>query len=70
LKPNLDLKKFNLENYHQYVDDNLHGEVIKKSRRLFPSDLGFDSEEIVKNLGLYLGAELTFYNPGLIASTG
>ncbi|WP_239323310.1 phytanoyl-CoA dioxygenase [Epibacterium sp. Ofav1-8] len=63
LRPEIDLNGFTLERYHAYVDDALHGEVIKRSRRLFPADLGFDSAKIVKNFSTYLGVDLSFTNP-------
>lgn len=63
LDPSVDLEGFTLETYHLFVPDDLHFEVIKKTRRLFPKDLGFDAEEAVKAFGDYLGTKLSFYNP-------
>ena len=63
LDPKINLDNFTLERYHNYVSDELHEEVIKKSRRLFPQDLGFDTKEILERFSLYLKSELTFFNP-------
>ena len=63
LDSGINLVGFTLEKYHNYVSDELHNEVMKKSRTLFPRDLGFDTKEILKKFSKYLGSDLTFLNP-------
>lgn len=63
LNSKINLDGFSLERYHHYVDDELHSEVIKKTRRLFPSDLEIDITQILKEFSKYFGTKLTFTNP-------
>jgi len=63
LDSRINLDGFTLEGYHNYISDELHNEVIKKSSRLLPEDLGIDTKEILKRFSQYLGSDLTFLNP-------
>ena len=63
LDPGINLDGFTLEKYHNYVSNELHNAVTKKSRTLFPQDLGFDTKKILKKFSKYLGSDLTFLNP-------
>ena len=63
LNPNIPLDQFKLEDYHNYVDDDLHSEVIKLTRRIFPKDLRIDVNKIVEAFGEYMGTTLSFANP-------
>ena len=53
---------FRLENYHKYVDDELHAKIIERTRRLYPKDLGIDVQKITEKVGDYLGHKLSFHN--------
>lgn len=59
----IDLKNFDLENYHNYVDDELHKVVINKTRRLYSDDFGFNTASLIKNFSSYFNANLSFRNP-------
>lgn len=63
LSPTTQLSGFTLEQYHQYVPDELHPEVIKKTRRIFPEDLGVDINKIVESFSQYFQTRLSFSNP-------
>nr|WP_166178193.1 hypothetical protein [Altererythrobacter segetis] len=63
LAPDADLSAFRLGDYHKYVDDALHARVIRKTRRLFPKDFGFDEARIVGELSELLGVKLGYRNP-------
>jgi hypothetical protein len=59
----VDLSRFRLERYHDFVTEPEHAQVIARTRRLFPADLGFDVGAVVEAFGSYLGARLGFLNP-------
>ena len=61
--PEIDLHGFTLETYHEYVNDSDHLEVIKRTRRLYPRDFGFDYQGLIKKFSSYLGIDLTNKNP-------
>lgn len=63
LSPATQLSDFTLEQYHQYVPNELHPEVIKKTRRLFPEDLGINTNKIVECFSEYFQTRLSFSNP-------
>ena len=63
LYPNLRLKGFVLEKYHNYISEMQHNEIIKKTRRLFPKDLSIDVNQIVEKFSEYFNTKLTFTNP-------
>ena len=63
LEPGADLSAFRLGDYHKYVGDALHARVIRKTRRLFPKDFGFDEARIVGELSGLLGIKLGYRNP-------
>ena len=63
LYPNLKLKGFVLEKYHNYISEMQHNEIIKKTRRLFPKDLSIDVNQIVEKFSEYFNTKLTFTNP-------
>jgi hypothetical protein len=63
LAPNADLSAFRLDAYHKFVGDALHAQVIRKTRRLFPKDFGFDEAKIVGELSELLGMKLGYRNP-------
>ena len=41
------LGNFSLENYHKFVDSELHKEVLKKTRRFHFKDLNVQDKEII-----------------------
>lgn len=59
----ISIEGFQLEHYHKFVDDKIHGEVITHTRRLYPSDFGVDVYQIVEQLSGIMGTELSFFNP-------
>ena len=63
LYPNLNLKDFTLEKYHNYIEETQHEAIIKKTRRLFPKDLNVDITQIVNNFSKYFNTKLSFTNP-------
>jgi hypothetical protein len=63
LDPCLHLNGFSLENYHTFVSEELHSEVLKKTRRLFPENLDLDVHKILEEFSNYFGTNLTFLNP-------
>lgn len=60
---NTQLDGFTLEKYHEYVGNELHAEVVQKTKRLFPDDLNIDTQKIVEEFGKYFGTKLTFSDP-------
>ena len=59
----IDLTNFKMENYHQFVTDDMHLEVIQKTRRLFPRDISIDVDEILQKFSDYFEKNLSFTNP-------
>ena len=59
----IDLTNFKMENYHQFVTDDMHLEVIQKTRRLFPRDISIDVDEILQRFSDYFERKLSFTNP-------
>jgi hypothetical protein len=58
--PSLDLKGFNLENYHDFVKtDSDHFKVVTKTRDLFSSDFNFPVETYLPKLEKILNFGLT-----------
>jgi hypothetical protein len=60
--PGLALDAFRLEDYHRYVDEARHERVIARTRRLYPEDLAFDTDRVVRKLSELLGAPLSYRN--------
>jgi hypothetical protein len=55
---------FDLENYHQYVDNDInHIKVVSKTRDLFSEDFNFPIEEMLPRLGKILNFTLTDIDP-------
>lgn len=50
LDTSIDLKNFKMENYHQFVTDDMHLEVIQKARRLYPRDISINVDEILQKI--------------------
>ena len=67
LDASIDLTNFKLENYHQFVTECLHLEVIKKTRRLYPSDISIDVNEILQKFSDYFEEE-AFIHKSSVAS--
>ncbi|MFM8941201.1 MAG: hypothetical protein ACKOEY_14660 [Phenylobacterium sp.] len=63
IKGEADLSAFRLERYHDFVTGPEHAQIIARTRRLFPADLGFDVGAVVEAFGQYLGTRLGFRNP-------
>ena len=59
----IDLTNFKMENYHQFVTDDMHLEVIQKTRRLYPIDISIDVDEILQKFSDYFEKNLSFTNP-------
>ena len=59
----IDLTNFKMENYHQFVTDDMHLEVIQKTRRLYPIDISIDVDEILQRFSDYFERKLSFTNP-------
>lgn len=59
----IDLTNFKMENYHQFVTDDMHLEVIQKTRRLYPIDISIDVDEILQKFSDYFQRKLSFTNP-------
>jgi hypothetical protein len=62
LSPDTALDGFKLEDYHKFVNDTSHNEIIKKTRRLFPVDFGFDESKIINRLSDYFDVNLGYRN--------
>jgi ectoine hydroxylase-related dioxygenase (phytanoyl-CoA dioxygenase family) len=56
-------EEFNLENYHKYVDENLHQEVIQKTRFLTYKDLDLNMENIAERVSGAINCKLGCENP-------
>ena len=63
LNASIDLTNFKMENYHQFVTDDMHLEVIKKTRRIYPKDISIDVNEILQRFSDYFERKLSFTNP-------
>lgn len=63
LDDSVDLTKFEMEKYHEFVTDDLHLKVIQRMRRLFPQHLSIDVDDILQRFSQYFGKQLTFKNP-------
>jgi hypothetical protein len=62
--PSLDLKGFNLENYHEFVKtDTDHFKVVTKTRDLFSQDFNFAIENYLPKFENLLNFNLTDVNP-------
>ena len=62
-KEGINTEGFKLEQYHNYVTDDLHYKVVGQTRDLFPEDFNFDCEAIHARLGNILHTPLTDINP-------
>jgi hypothetical protein len=56
----VDTTGFTMERYHHYVDDTLHGRVIRRTSRLYPGDFHIDVGEIVGKIEDIVDAKLGF----------
>jgi hypothetical protein len=56
----VDTAGFTMERYHRYVDDRLHGRIIRKTSRLFPGDFRIDVDDIVGKIEEIVGVKLGF----------
>lgn len=63
LDNSIDLTNFKMENYHQFVTDDMHLEVIQKARRLYPRDISINVDEILQRFSDYFERKLSFANP-------
>lgn len=63
LDDSVDLTKFKMEKYHDFVSDDLHLKIVQRMRRLFPQHLSIDVDEILQRFSQYFGEKLTFKNP-------
>jgi len=55
--------QFNLERYHQYVTDDIHQKIIRKTRFLTFKDLNLDIHSITRRLTNILGTKISGSNP-------
>ena len=62
--PSRDLSSFTLEKYHKFVSNKEHLKIDKQLKRLYPKDLGFDDEKIVKFIGKILQKKLSYSPKG------
>lgn len=63
LDASIDLTNFKMENYHQFVTDDMHLKVIQKARRLYPNDLSIDIDDVLQRFSEYFDRRLSFKNP-------
>lgn len=49
----------NLEKYHEFVDEQLHQEVVKYTRNLHPKEFNFQNDYIYKKLSQIMGFKLS-----------
>ena len=63
LDSGIELDDFTLEKYHNYISEELHSEVIKKTKRLFPEDLDIETKDILERFSEYFKTKLSFTNP-------
>jgi len=63
LYPRKSLDGFTLEKYHRYVDISEHELIINKTRRIYPSDLSFDTDRVVGAIEENTKSTLSFSNP-------
>ena len=62
LSQGINLEHFSLEDYHKYVDDRMHHDVISKTRRLYPVDFGFNVLNFLEKLSTFFNIPLCYKN--------
>ena len=65
LKPDLSTENFCLENYHKFVDQELHKKVLKKTRRFYFSDLNIQDNKIINHVENIIGCKLGYKRQGV-----
>lgn len=59
----INIQNFSLEDYHKFVNNTMHSEVIAHTKRLYPHDFGIDVFEILEKISDHIGSKLSFFNP-------
>ena len=59
-----DTEHFKLEDYHNYVSEELHQEIIKKTRNFGPEQFNFKVEPFLKAMGEYFNIDLNWVSSG------
>tara|TARA_A100001015_G_scaffold300918_1_gene387033 strand:+ start:7853 stop:8692 length:840 start_codon:yes stop_codon:yes gene_type:complete len=65
-------EKFRLEDYHNYVDEEIHNEIISQTRQINANDLNIDVSKFLKSISSLFSRELSWesgisYDPKIIA---
>ena len=60
----ISLERFSLEKYHKYVNHKTHLNVIKKTRRLYSTDLKFDDRKVISVIEELINLPLSYNLPG------
>ncbi len=58
--PNLNMKGFDLENYHKFISSEKHLKLDKFYKRLYPKDFGFNDESIIDFISSVVSRKLSY----------
>lgn len=61
---NVNKETFNLDDYHKYVTEEKHIDIVKKTRQLEPKDFEFDLDLFLAASKHYFNRELSWMNSG------
>jgi len=62
-KKGINCENFQLSKYHEFVDDKIHQDLFKYTRRLYPKDFKISINKIVKKIEKICKCKLSFFNP-------